>query len=121
MYAKTINEKKDAFPMKKNTEKLVMQKENEVAKKTPKEKALFLFQMAESKYIIGNYKSAINYYIQAMENGADEDAMDDCIWQSFQKAYEVNKDEYFVKKYFDWVPSGAYQAEANALLIGHYS
>ena len=93
----------------------------ELIKRSADAKAVFLSQMASAEYSMGNYKAAINYYIQAMNNGADEDMMDDCILDSFKELFKKNQDEDYVKNYFDWMPKGAYHAEAKALLIGHYT
>lgn len=92
----------------------------ELLKQAPNAKAIFFSEMATAEYAMGHYKSSINYYIQALNSGADEDTTDDHIWQAFCKVYKTTKDEDYVKNYFEWMPHGAYHSEAKALLIGHY-
>lgn len=89
--------------------------------KRPEVKATFFQQMAHTEFASGNYKTAITCYLKAMKYGADEDAMDENIWESFRSFYKKTKDEDYVKNYFEWVPFGAFHSEAKALLIGHYS
>ena len=86
----------------------------------PEVKATLFHQMATVEASVGNYKSAISCYLKALKYGADEDTIDDQIWETFRKQYAKSKDEDYVKNYFDWVPFGAHHSEANALLIGHY-
>ncbi|WP_372370360.1 hypothetical protein [Candidatus Uabimicrobium sp. HlEnr_7] len=92
----------------------------ELMKRSSDAKTIFLSEMAAAEYSMGNYKSSINYHIQALKNGADEDTTDDYIWQAFCEIYKTTQDEDYVKNYFEWMPQGAYHAEAKALLIGHY-
>ena len=89
--------------------------------KRPEVKATFFQQMAQIEFASGHYKTAITCYLKAMKYGADEDAMDDNIWESFRNLYRKNQDEDYVKNYFEWVPFGAHHSEAKALLIGHYA
>ena len=77
--------------------------------------------MATIEASTGNHKTAINCYLKALKHGADEDTVDDQIWESFRKEFAKTQDEDYVKNYFDWVPFGAHHSEAKALLIGHYA
>lgn len=89
--------------------------------KRPEVKATLFHQMATIEASTGNHKTAINCYLKALKHGADEDTVDDQIWESFRKEFAKTQDEDYVKNYFDWVPFGAHHSEAKALLIGHYA
>lgn len=77
-------------------------------------------ELANEFFKKGNYETSIRLYLKALQAGADPDDVDDNVWKAFEKIYRKTKDTDFVKKYFDWCPNGAHQAEANAIIIGHY-
>lgn len=90
----------------------------QLANNFPQKKGLYLSQVGAAYYFLNDFNQAIDYYVQAKENGADDSMMDDNIWEACEAIYENSQDKAAIQKYLEHYPDGSYASAARKLLVG---
>lgn len=81
----------------------------------PADKGSFLSQIGAGYYFLGDYDKAIDYYVQARDNGMMADMMDDNIWEACEAIYKKTQDKAAIDRYFALCPGGSHTKAANKL------
>lgn len=89
---------------------------HELAEEYPQNKGLYLSQVGVAKFFLNEYEEAIKYYLQAKDNGADNNMMDDNIWEACEALYNKAQDKQYIQKYMEYFPNGSYVKKANKIL-----
>ncbi|WP_298517576.1 hypothetical protein [uncultured Kordia sp.] len=83
----------------------------------PENSGLYLSQVGVAYYFQQDYANAIKYYIQAKDNGADANMIDDNLWEVCEEMYENDKnDTAAIEKYLAHYPNGSYVKKAKKIL-----
>ena len=82
----------------------------------PEKKGLYLSQIGAALYFLNDFNKAIEYYLNAKENGADSDMMDDNIWEACEAIYKKDNDKAAIEKYLEYYPNGSYVKKAKKIL-----
>jgi len=69
-------------------------------------------QIGACYYFKKEYKKAIEYYLNARKNGANENTMDDNVWEAYVEIYKKNKDVTAMLDYLEYFPEGRYKRKA---------
>ncbi|KOY86187.1 hypothetical protein AD998_08520 [bacterium 336/3] len=88
----------------------------ELAQKYPNRKGDCESQIGAAYHFLKKYDKAIEYYISAEKNGADQSMMDDNIWEACFAAYKATEDKKHMKQYIEIRPTGNYVKKANKFL-----
>ncbi len=90
----------------------------ELTEKYPLNRGLYESQVGAAYYFLNDFESAINYYISALKNGADESMMDDNIWEATEAIYSQRKNKNVIEDYKNLFPKGSHSKKADKLLLG---
>ncbi|MCT4615099.1 MAG: hypothetical protein N4A49_09535 [Marinifilaceae bacterium] len=89
---------------------------HKLAKDYPASKGLYLSQIGVGFYFMGDRNKAIEYYILALNNGADTDMIDDNVWEACEEIYEEEKNKAIIEKYLEYFPDGNYKKKAKKIV-----
>ncbi len=84
--------------------------------KYPERRASVDAQIGAALYFLQDYDAAIEHYVSAREHGADEDMMDDNIWEACETLHNKTKDLNNIRRYLELCPNGSYVKQAQKLL-----
>jgi TolA-binding protein len=87
-----------------------------IAEQYPQKQGLCESQIGAAYYFLGNYVEAIEYYLQARDNGMNPDMMDDNIWEACETIYQKTNDLTAIDQYIKLCPQGKYIENAKNLL-----
>lgn len=82
----------------------------------PEKKGVYLSQVGVAFYFLNDFNKAIEYYLNAKENGADSDMMDDNTWEACEAIYKNESDKTALEKYLNYFPNGSYAKKAKKIL-----
>jgi tetratricopeptide (TPR) repeat protein len=87
-----------------------------IAIQYPVKQGLCESQIGAAYYFLGDYTQAIEYYVQARENGMNPDMMDDNIWEACETIYQKTNQLNAIALYLKLCPEGNYAKDAKILL-----
>jgi tetratricopeptide (TPR) repeat protein len=94
-----------------------------LAKHFPEHRQECESQIGTAFYCLGKYNKAIENYIAARVHGADNERMDEQIWQAcctlYEEAHDPVKQREPINLYLTLCPQGCHQAHAKELLQEH--
>ena len=82
----------------------------------PENRGLYLSQVGAAHHFLNDYNTAIEYYVKAKNEGADDNMIDDNIWEACEEIYKNNNDKTSIEKYLEYYPSGNYAKKAKKIL-----
>jgi len=74
-------------------------------------------QIGACYYFTKEYKKAIEYYLVARKNGANESMMDDNVWEACEALFKIDKNPSVILDYLDHYPEGNYKKKAKRILL----
>ncbi|WP_400078148.1 tol-pal system YbgF family protein [Winogradskyella sp. R77965] len=86
--------------------------------KYPDAKAECQSQIGACYYFKREYKKAIEYYLKARTNGANESMMDYNVWEAYLAIYNANKNSTSMLNYLEYFPEGKYSKKAKKMIVG---
>jgi tetratricopeptide (TPR) repeat protein len=87
-----------------------------IAIQFPQEQGLCESQIGAAYYFLGDYAKAIEYYVQARDNGMNADMMDDNIWEACETIFQKTNNLIAIQQYLQLCPEGNYVEDAKILL-----
>jgi tetratricopeptide (TPR) repeat protein len=88
----------------------------QLSEKYPNRQGDCYSQIGAAYYFLEDYEQAIRFYVLARDSGADEDMMDDNIWEACETIYRKKNNKSAIEKYKELCPNGNYLKQANKLL-----
>lgn len=73
-------------------------------------------QIGACYYFTKEYKKAIEYYLTARKNGANENMIDDNVWEACEALFKIDKDLSIILDYLDYFPEGRYRRKAEKFI-----
>jgi tetratricopeptide (TPR) repeat protein len=84
--------------------------------KYPDSRGKCLEQIGVAEFFLGNYEKALEYYIEAKDNGEDNSMTEDNIWEVCEILYKSNVSSDAPEKYLSLYPKGRYAKKAGKLV-----
>lgn len=72
-------------------------------------------QIGAAHYFLGDFHKAIEFYVSARKNGADESMMDDNLWEACE-ALVKKGEKAAAQRYLELCPEGSYVKQAKKAL-----
>ncbi|MDH5399656.1 MAG: tetratricopeptide repeat protein [Cyclobacteriaceae bacterium] len=88
----------------------------QLAEDYPNSKGLYLSQVGVNYYFLNDFNAAIDYYLKALDEGADSSMMDDNIWEACEALFNNDNDMAPINRYLELFPDGSYKKKANKIL-----
>lgn len=85
--------------------------------KYPDSRGKCLAQIGVAEFYMGNYENALEYYIEAKNNGEDNSMTEDNIWEVCEILYKNNSSSAAPEKYLSLYPNGSYAKKAGKMVI----
>lgn len=85
--------------------------------KYPNSKGKCLEQIGVAEFYLGNYEKALEYYIEAKNNGEDNFMTEDNIWEVCEILYKNNGSSDAPETYLSIYPKGRYAKKAGKLVF----
>ena len=82
----------------------------------PDNKGLYLSQIGAAYFFLNEFNLAIEYYVKARDNGADNNMMDDNIWEACEAIYKNDNDKTVIEMYLEYYPNGSYVKKAQKMM-----
>lgn len=101
--------------MKKDYEGCI-QAYTQIAQHFPAESATAKGQIGAAYYFKGEYETAIQYYLEALAEGAPDFMMDDNVWEACEALIEKTADKAWADKYLQYFPNGSHLKAAKKAL-----
>jgi tetratricopeptide (TPR) repeat protein len=79
-------------------------------------RGLYESQVGAAYYFKEEYGKALEWYIAALQHGADKSMMDDNIWEAVEALYDDTSNKDYLLSYQELFPNGQYHKKATALL-----
>jgi len=86
-----------------------------IATKYPERRGEAESQIGAAHYFLGDFHKAIEFYVSARTNGADESMMDDNLWEACE-ALVKKGEKAAAQRYLELCPSGSYVKKAQKAL-----
>lgn len=86
-----------------------------IAAKYPHRRGEADSQIGAAEYFKGDFHKAIEFYVSARDNGADESMMDDNIWEACE-ALVKKGEKAAAQRYLELCPDGSYVKQARKAL-----
>lgn len=85
----------------------------------PENKGTYLSQIGACQYFLGDYDKAIEYYVAALDNGADRGMMDDNVFEACEAIFKGTQLPADIERYLELFPAGNHLRAAKKLVGNH--